>query len=125
MLIFHPLGHLLVSTWNDHTTPFWMRERLAYPASVFPPCIAQPLTAGPNGDRDGKAEDDDDALAVPGFSSPVSIADTGTGGMRWNSADTVGGAHGRVGPSTDYDDMHGLSNGGYWFGGGSGFMANT
>ena len=102
-----------------------MRERLADPASVFPPSIAQPLTAGPNDDGDGKAEDDDDALAVPGFGSPVSIADTGTGGTRRNSADTVGGVHGRVGPSTDYDDMHGLSNGGCWFGGGSGLMANA
>ncbi len=85
---------------------------------LFPPCVAQPLTAGPNDDGDGEAEDDDDALAVPGFVSPASIADTGTDGTRRNSADTAGGANGRVGPSTDYDDMPGYSNGGCWFGGG-------
>ena len=50
---------------------------------------AQPLTAGPNDDGDGEAEDDDDALAVPGFGSPASIADTGGSGARSNSADTA------------------------------------
>ena len=66
-----------------------MRERLANPAPVFPLCVAQPLTAGPNDDGDGEAEDDDDALAVPGFGSPASIADTGGSGARSNSADTA------------------------------------
>ena len=103
-----------------------MCERLANPASVFPPCVAQPLTAGPNDDRDGEAEDDDDALAVPGFGSSASIVDTGGGGARWNSAETAGGAHGRVDLSTDDDDdMPGLVNGGCWFGGGSGLIANA
>src|SRR5216683_8063882 len=91
-----------------------MRGRLGDPASVFPPRVAQPLTAGPNDDGDSEAEDDDGS---------ASIADTGGSGARWNSADTAGGAHVRVGPSTDDDDIPGLSNGGCWFGGGSGLMA--
>jgi hypothetical protein len=62
---------------------------------------------------------------VPGCGSPASIADTGGGRARWNSAKTAGGAHGRVGPSTDDNDMPGLGNGGYWFGGVSGLMANA
>ena len=91
----------------------------------LPRAAAQPTTVRPNDGGDSEAEDDDDALAVPGFGSPASIADTGGGGMRWNSADTAGGTHGRVGPSTDDDDMPGLGNGGCWFGGGSGLMANA
>ena len=66
-----------------------MRGQLADPASVFPPRIAQPLTAGPNDDGDGEAEDDDDALAVPAFGSSASITDSGGSGARSNSADTA------------------------------------
>lgn len=60
-LAFHPLGHLLVSASNDHTTRFWSRERPGDSTSVFsgggekPPEIND--TAG--------QEDDDDAM--PGF----------------------------------------------------------
>jgi hypothetical protein len=64
------------------------------------------------------AEDNDDALAVPGLGSSACIVDTGGGGALWNSADTAGSAHIRVGPSTDDNDMPGLSNDGCWFGGG-------
>jgi hypothetical protein len=77
----------------------------------LPQVAAQPATARPNDGGDGEAEDDDDALAVPGFGCPASIADTGGGGARWNSAETARGAHGRVDLSTD-DDMPGLGNGG-------------
>ncbi|TFK96587.1 hypothetical protein BDV98DRAFT_659108 [Pterulicium gracile] len=34
-LAFHPLGHLLVSASNDHTTRFWSRERPGDSSSVF------------------------------------------------------------------------------------------
>ena len=34
-LTFHPLGHLLVSGSNDHTTRFWSRERPGDEDSVF------------------------------------------------------------------------------------------
>ena len=34
-LAFHPLGHLMVSASNDHTTRFWCRERPGDATSVF------------------------------------------------------------------------------------------
>ena len=34
-LAFHPLGHILVSASNDHTTRFWSRERTGDATSVF------------------------------------------------------------------------------------------
>src|SRR6266851_7792430 len=114
------------SSPSETTTPPF--SGCASDSAALPPLpqvAAQPATARPNDGGDGKAEDDDDAIAVPGFGSPASIADTGGGGTRWNSADTAGGAHGRVGPSTDDDDIPGLGNGGCWFGGGSGLMANA
>lgn len=61
-LAFHPLGHLLVSASNDHTTRFWCRERPGDATSVFsgggekPPEITD--TAG--------QEEDEEAM-VPGF----------------------------------------------------------
>ena len=62
---------------------------------------------------------------------PAFVAGTGTGGAWWNSADTVGGTHGGVGPSTDDDvlpgfggsEAPGLGSGGGGFGGGSGSWA--
>lgn len=62
-LAFHPLGHLLVSASNDHTTRFWSRERPGDASSVFsgggekPPEII---------DMSGQDEDED--AMVPGFS---------------------------------------------------------
>jgi polyadenylation factor subunit 2 len=137
-LTFHPLGHLLVSASNDHTTRFWARERPGDAASVFAPGGAKPAAAGPDDDADGEAEDDDDVLAVPGFGSSASVAIAGAGGGWWNSADTVGGAHGGVGPGADDDivpgfgggagggssEVPGLGSGGGG-GGGSGLMANA
>ncbi|KAI0933550.1 hypothetical protein AcW1_005352 [Taiwanofungus camphoratus] len=61
-LAFHPLGHLLVSASNDHTTRFWCRERPGDATSVFsgggekPPEITD--TAG---------QDEEDEAMVPGF----------------------------------------------------------
>src|SRR6266851_1361046 len=68
-------------------------------------------------------------LAVPGFGSSASVAVAGAGGGWWNSADTVGGAHGGVGPGADDDivpgfgggsEVPGLGSGGGGFGGGGG-----
>jgi WD domain, G-beta repeat len=64
-LAFHPLGHLLVSASNDHTTRFWARERPGDAASVFAPGGAKPAAAGPDDDADGDQYDEDDALVVP------------------------------------------------------------
>ena len=103
-----------------------MQERLANPASVFSPRISQPLTAGPNDDRAGEAEDNGDALTVPSFGSSASIADSGGSGARWNLADTAVVCMSEwVTAQTTMDDMPELRNGGCWFGGGSGLMANA
>jgi hypothetical protein len=99
VLTFHPLSHLLVSASNDHTTRFWARERPSDAASVFAPGGAKPAAAGPDDD----AEDEDNAHAVPVFGSSTSVAVAGVAGGWWNSADTMGGAHGRVGPGVDDD----------------------
>ncbi|KAF8431845.1 WD40-repeat-containing domain protein [Boletus edulis BED1] len=61
-LAFHPLGHILVSASNDHTTRFWSRERPGDASSVF----------GGGGEKppevvDGGGEEEEDAM-VPGFS---------------------------------------------------------
>ncbi|KAL6308685.1 WD40-repeat-containing domain protein, partial [Sparassis latifolia] len=61
-LTFHPLGHVLVSASNDHTTRFWCRERPGDATSVFsgggekPPDVTD--TAG---------QDEDEEPMVPGF----------------------------------------------------------
>src|SRR6266851_8050334 len=47
VLIFHLLGHLLVSTSNAHTTHFWVRERLGDAASVFAPGRHSARDCGP------------------------------------------------------------------------------
>jgi polyadenylation factor subunit 2 len=118
-LTFHPLGYLLVSASNDHTTRFWARERPGDAASVFAPGGAKPVAAGPDDDADGEAEDGDDVLTVPSFGSSASVAVAGAGGGWWNSADTVGGAHGGVGPGADDDIVPGFGGGGGGGGGGS------
>ena len=110
MLIFYLLGHLLVSTSNAHTTRFWARDRFDAAASV---CPGRHLaaTAGPGDDGESKAEDGDDALAVPGVGTPASVTGTSWGDASWNSADTTGSAHGGVGSSTDTDVVPGLGEG--------------
>ncbi|KAH9057690.1 WD40-repeat-containing domain protein [Lactarius vividus] len=84
-LTFHPLGHLLVSASNDHTTRFWARERPGDAASSFAPGGAKPAAAHPDDDADDGQDDDDDALAVPGFGSSAA-------GAWWAAADGVGGS---------------------------------
>jgi polyadenylation factor subunit 2 len=116
-LTFHPLGHLLVSASNDHTTRFWARERPGDAASVFGPGGAKPAAAGPDDDADGDQDDEDDALAVPGFGSSASVAGAGSGGAWWNSTDASGGMHGGVGPGAD-DVVPGFGGGGSGLGGG-------
>ncbi|PFH53599.1 hypothetical protein AMATHDRAFT_137430 [Amanita thiersii Skay4041] len=61
-LTFHPLGHLLVSASNDHTTRFWSRERPGDVSSVFSGGGEKPPEVT---DTTGQ-EDEDDAM-VPGF----------------------------------------------------------
>lgn len=82
-LAFHPLGHLLASASNDHTTRFWSRERPGDASSVFsgggekPPEIV-----------DMSGQDDDDDAMVPGFGYAGAGGSTGT----WWGKDEQGGA---------------------------------
>ncbi|KAI9451621.1 WD40-repeat-containing domain protein [Lactarius psammicola] len=89
-LTFHPLGHLLVSASNDHTTRFWARERPGDAASSFAPGGAKPAAAQPDDDAYDGQDDDDDALAVPGFGSSAA-------GAWWGAAGAVDGIAGSSG----------------------------
>ena len=91
-LAFHPLGHLLVSASNDHTTRFWARERPGDAASSFAPGGAKPAAAQPDDDAYDAQDDDDDALAVPGFGSSAA-------GAWWGAAAAPDGIVGSGGGS--------------------------
>lgn len=60
-IAFHPLGHLLVSASNDHTTRFWSRERPGDASAVFSAGGEKPPAAPEAG---GQEEEDE---MVPGF----------------------------------------------------------
>ncbi|KAF4604238.1 pre-mRNA cleavage and polyadenylation factor (CPF) complex subunit [Pleurotus pulmonarius] len=62
-LAYHPLGHLLVSASNDHTTRFWSRERPGDTTSVFSADGQKPPEM-----NDTAGQDDDEDTMVPGFS---------------------------------------------------------
>ncbi|KAF8264249.1 WD40-repeat-containing domain protein [Lactarius quietus] len=129
-LTFHPLGHLLVSASNDHTTRFWARERPGDSASSFAPGGAKP-SAQPDDDAYDGQDDDDDALAVPGFGSSAAgawwgaaaaadgVAGTGGAGGLGSAADDVvpgfgvgGGGGGGPGPGSGGGEVPGLGTGG-------------
>lgn len=80
-MTFHPLGHILVSASNDHTTRFWSRERPGDVTSVFSGGGEKPPEA-----LDMSGQDDDEDLMVPGFSYDGGAAGgggTGGGGGSW------------------------------------------
>ncbi|GLB35528.1 putative anaphase-promoting complex subunit 4 WD40 domain [Lyophyllum shimeji] len=94
-LAFHPLGHLLVSASNDHTTRFWSRERPGDATSVFSGGGEKP----PEVVDAGGMEDDEDAM-VPGFGYAATAAMAGAasraaaggrGGGQWWGKDEEGG----------------------------------
>ncbi|KAG6813418.1 hypothetical protein H0H92_011397 [Tricholoma furcatifolium] len=81
-LAFHPLGHLLVSASNDHTTRFWSRERPGDSGSVFSGGGEKPPEAV------GMDEDED---VIPGFGMGPGQQDGGGGfGGGWYG-DAAGG----------------------------------
>jgi len=61
-LAFHPLGHLLVSASNDHTTRFWCRERPGDATSVFSGGGEKPPEI-----LDMAGQDEEEDAMVPGF----------------------------------------------------------
>ncbi|KAK0210333.1 WD40-repeat-containing domain protein [Desarmillaria ectypa] len=92
-MAFHPLGHLLVTASNDHTTRFWCRERPGDASSVFsgggekPPEII-----------DTSGQDEEDDAMVPGFSY-------GGNGEWWGKEE-----EGERSREYNGDDGHGKSN---------------
>ncbi|KAJ3538924.1 hypothetical protein NMY22_g4961 [Coprinellus aureogranulatus] len=70
-LTYHPLGHILVSGSNDHTTRFWSRERPGDATSVFSGGGEKPPEM-----MDMSGQDEEDEAFVPGFGG-------GGGGGGW------------------------------------------
>ncbi|KAI6009494.1 WD40-repeat-containing domain protein [Pisolithus orientalis] len=62
-LTFHPLGHILVTASNDHTTRFWSRERPGDATSVFSGGGEKPPEV-----VDMSGQEEDEEVMVPGFS---------------------------------------------------------
>jgi polyadenylation factor subunit 2 len=79
-LAFHPLGHLLVSASNDHTTRFWSRERPGDQTSVFSAGGEKPpgANAADTSTAMDEYDQDDNMMALPGMSIP---------GMNWSGQD--------------------------------------
>ncbi|KAJ7651873.1 WD40-repeat-containing domain protein [Mycena rosella] len=93
-LAFHPLGHLLASASNDHTTRFWARERAG-------DVLALGEKPAPAQEEDGEGEED--ALA-PGFGGGGGGA---AGGAWWGREDGGGPGGGETdayGRARGYDD---------------------
>ncbi|KAF9009515.1 WD40-repeat-containing domain protein [Cyathus striatus] len=111
-LTYHPLGHLLVSGSNDHTTRFWSRERPGDATSVFsgggekPPEIVD--TAG---------QDDEDDAMVPGFGFGGGGGGGGGGGAWWGKEEDGG----IPGVSSGNAAPRGGNGGGGGGGGGGGY----
>ncbi len=91
-LTFHPLGHLLVSASNDHTTRFWSRELPGYSSSVFSGGGEKPPEI-----TDTSGQDEDDDIMVPGFGTGyfgngngIGSAGGQGGGDNWWSRDGDG-----------------------------------
>ncbi|KAG6820470.1 hypothetical protein H0H93_016765 [Arthromyces matolae] len=101
-LAFHPLGHLLVSASNDHTTRFWSRERPGDVGSVF--------SAGGEKPPEATAQDDDDDL-VPGLPGFIQQGFLGSAGQS-----SVVGTGGRYGGGNGSQGYGGGGDGGGWYG---------
>jgi polyadenylation factor subunit 2 len=113
-LAFHPLGHLLASASNDHTTRFWSRERPGDSTSVFSGGGEKPPEAG-----EGEGEEDDawgegalPGLGVPGLYSQNQSSGSYGGPGGWNDQSGSGDGAGIPGmlsggakDSDMYDDF--------------------
>ncbi|EFI28472.1 polyadenylation factor subunit 2 [Coprinopsis cinerea okayama7 len=66
-LTYHPLGHILVSGSNDHTTRFWSRERPGDKTSVFAAGGEKPPEDMGGGEGEGDEDDGMGGMSVPGF----------------------------------------------------------
>ncbi|KAF7306482.1 WD-REPEATS-REGION domain-containing protein [Mycena indigotica] len=110
-LQFHPLGHLLASASNDHTTRFWSRERPGDTSSVFAGGGARPAEA-PEQDMEQFEEEDSLPGLVPGFGGGPAP------GPWWGRDDGGGqqtdafGRNSRAGYGDGADDSFGGGGGG-------------
>lgn len=85
-LAFHPLGHLLVSASNDHTTRFWARERPGDAGSIFSGGGARPPAGAEEDVDDAEGEDEEQSMIVPGLMSMAGGIPGIGGGMGFNHA---------------------------------------
>ncbi|KAF7359148.1 hypothetical protein MSAN_01256400 [Mycena sanguinolenta] len=87
-LAFHPLGHLLASASNDHTTRFWSRERPGDATSVFSGGGEKPPEVVDTGGQD----DEDDVMPMaPGFGGGSGPGPGPAAGGGWWSRGDDGG----------------------------------
>ena len=96
-LAYHPLGHLLVTASNDHSTRFWSRERPGEALSVEKPSDVIDLSG----------QDDDDDVFVPGFGAASSSAQSSFiagGGGTSSYGGASRGNYGRSWGGRDEDD---------------------
>ncbi|KAJ7348938.1 WD40-repeat-containing domain protein [Mycena albidolilacea] len=104
-LAFHPLGHLLASASNDHTTRFWSRERPGDATSVFSGGGEKPPEVADTGGQD----DDEDVIMAPGFGGGAGASAGAGGGSWWGREDETRGGGGGGGT----DGFGRASRGGY------------
>ncbi|KAJ3541506.1 hypothetical protein NMY22_g3860 [Coprinellus aureogranulatus] len=100
-LTYHPLGHILVSGSNDHTTRFWSRERPGDATSVFSGGGEKPPEM-----MDMSGQDEEDEAFVPGFGGGGGSVGGGWGGQE---DDREGGGQSRGG----YENASGRDERGY------------
>ncbi|KAH7878741.1 WD40-repeat-containing domain protein [Lentinula edodes] len=111
-LAFHPLGHLLVSASNDHTTRFWSRERPGDSDAVFSAFGEKPPAAVDG--ADGGWEDED--MAVPGFGGAGTAGgwdDGYEGGINDNGGTGASYSNGNLSNQNGYDSGDRGFAGGY------------
>ncbi|KAJ7144907.1 WD40-repeat-containing domain protein [Mycena crocata] len=94
-LAFHPLGHLLASASNDHTTRFWSRERPGDATSVFSGGGEKPPEVVDQG-----GQDDEEDVMAPGFG----------GGSAWWGRDDETRGGGYDSSSGQHGDAYGRNS---------------
>ena len=106
---YHPLGHILVTASNDHTTRFWCRERPGDASSVF--------SGGGEKPPEASGQDEDEDVFMPGLGGGAWDDGAGANGQDAYSRDQEesipgfgGGAPDAI-PGFDTDNMPGLGAG--------------
>lgn len=113
-LAFHPLGHLLASASNDHTTRFWARERPGDASSTFSGGGARPPGAAEEDAEDADGDEDEQGMSVPGLMSFAGGIPGIGGGMGMGQGQAFGKEeeHGRTDSPFRRQDGMGMGMGG-------------